>query len=172
MASHLSSYGSEKPEKFIGTSSKPSSIMTREQKDEKFALGRRGILVVFTLCVLTLMAALDGTSLSVALPVSTSILLSGSEAKSRVPDDCTSLEWNRDRSLLEWYLIPAQLDGYDTRTGGLDELSRELTTAQSSNQVLRPFPTSSAVVPWSFSPFYSSVSEPLSAPLQRISHIC
>lgn len=45
--------------------------MKRKKKDsDKFALGRRGILVFFTLSVLTLMAALDGTSLSVALPVS------------------------------------------------------------------------------------------------------
>lgn len=41
----------------------------KKSDDEKFALGRRGILVFFTLSVLTLMAALDGTSLSVALPV-------------------------------------------------------------------------------------------------------
>jgi len=41
----------------------------KKNDDDKFALGRRGILVFFTLSVLTLMAALDGTSLSVALPV-------------------------------------------------------------------------------------------------------
>ncbi|KAJ5475214.1 hypothetical protein N7539_008280 [Penicillium diatomitis] len=35
----------------------------------KFALSRRGQLAFFTLAVLTLMAALDGTSLSVALPI-------------------------------------------------------------------------------------------------------
>lgn len=69
MASILSSYGSEKPDQTVGGSSKPSSTMT-EQKDEKFVLGRKGFLVFFTLAVLTLMAALDGTSLSVALPVS------------------------------------------------------------------------------------------------------
>lgn len=34
-----------------------------------FSLGKRGILVFFTLSVLTLMVALDGTSISVALPV-------------------------------------------------------------------------------------------------------
>lgn len=51
--------------------------MTREQKYEKFALGKRGILVFFTLSVLTLMAALDGTSLSVALPVGTLRLFTG-----------------------------------------------------------------------------------------------
>lgn len=71
MASNLSSYGSEKAGHPPGASSKPSSTMTREQKDEKFALGKKGILVFFTLSVLTLMAALDGTSLSVALPVCT-----------------------------------------------------------------------------------------------------
>ncbi|KAJ5817266.1 Major facilitator superfamily domain general substrate transporter [Penicillium robsamsonii] len=50
--------------------SRASSDVQRKRKvdDEKFALGRRGILVFFTLSVLTLMAALDGTSLSVALP--------------------------------------------------------------------------------------------------------
>ncbi|KAJ5153747.1 uncharacterized protein N7500_009186 [Penicillium coprophilum] len=50
--------------------SRASSDIKRRKKvdDEKFALGRRGILVFFTLSVLTLMAALDGTSLSVALP--------------------------------------------------------------------------------------------------------
>ncbi|KAJ5371734.1 hypothetical protein N7517_003740 [Penicillium concentricum] len=50
--------------------SRASSDIKRKRKvdDEKFALGRRGILVFFTLSVLTLMAALDGTSLSVALP--------------------------------------------------------------------------------------------------------
>lgn len=64
--------GSEKPDP-TGTISNPSSIIARDQdsdiKNEKFALGRRGQLVFFTLAVLTLMAALDGTSLSVALPV-------------------------------------------------------------------------------------------------------
>ncbi|KAJ5520953.1 Major facilitator superfamily domain general substrate transporter, partial [Penicillium fimorum] len=50
--------------------SRASSDVKRRRKvdDEKFDLGRRGILVFFTLSVLTLMAALDGTSLSVALP--------------------------------------------------------------------------------------------------------
>ncbi|CAP79873.1 putative transporter [Penicillium chrysogenum] len=52
------------------TMSRASTAVKRKRKvdDEKFALGRRGILVFFTLSVLTLMAALDGTSLSVALP--------------------------------------------------------------------------------------------------------
>ncbi|KAJ5424556.1 Major facilitator superfamily domain general substrate transporter [Penicillium cf. griseofulvum] len=50
--------------------SRASSYVKRKGKvdNEKFTLGRRGILVFFTLSVLTLMAALDGTSLSVALP--------------------------------------------------------------------------------------------------------
>ena len=54
------------------TMSRASTAVKRKSKvhDEKFALGRRGTLVFFTLSVLTLMAALDGTSLSVALPVS------------------------------------------------------------------------------------------------------
>jgi hypothetical protein len=37
---------------------------------EEFTLGKRGKLAFFTLSVLTLMVALDGTSISVALPVS------------------------------------------------------------------------------------------------------
>ncbi|KAL2829452.1 major facilitator superfamily domain-containing protein [Aspergillus cavernicola] len=40
------------------------------ERDE-FVLGRRGILAFFTLSVLTLMVALDGTSISVALPIIT-----------------------------------------------------------------------------------------------------
>ena len=36
---------------------------------KEFVLGTRGALAFFTLAVLALMAALDGTSLSVALPV-------------------------------------------------------------------------------------------------------
>lgn len=76
MASKLSSQVSEKPGPLRSAGSKPSSTLTVDDKDEKFALGRRGILVIFTLCVLTLMAALDGTSLSVALPVSWSPMVS------------------------------------------------------------------------------------------------
>ncbi|KAL4922005.1 major facilitator superfamily domain-containing protein [Aspergillus aurantiobrunneus] len=38
---------------------------------DEFKLGKRGILAFFTLSVLTLMVALDGTSLSVALPIIT-----------------------------------------------------------------------------------------------------
>lgn len=69
------SYGSEKGEHPLSQVSRPPSTPTNdvepdEEDDENFALGRRGVLVVLTLCVLTLMAALDGTSLSVALPVS------------------------------------------------------------------------------------------------------
>ncbi|KAJ5085231.1 hypothetical protein N7532_010002 [Penicillium argentinense] len=40
-----------------------------ETLDSGFVLERKGILVIFTLCVLALMAALDGTSISVALPI-------------------------------------------------------------------------------------------------------
>lgn len=66
-----SSYGSEKPEHTIGATSRPSSIMSNNQLSKKnFSLDWTGRVVIFTLCVLTLMAALDGTSLSVALPVS------------------------------------------------------------------------------------------------------
>lgn len=49
--------------------SQPSSIKN-ENTSEDFKLGTRGALVFFTLAILTLMAALDGTSISVALPVS------------------------------------------------------------------------------------------------------
>ncbi|KAL4736684.1 major facilitator superfamily domain-containing protein [Aspergillus similis] len=38
---------------------------------DEFVLGRRGIMAFFTLSVLTLMVALDGTSISVALPIIT-----------------------------------------------------------------------------------------------------
>ncbi|KAL4862189.1 hypothetical protein BDV12DRAFT_179117 [Aspergillus spectabilis] len=38
---------------------------------DEFVLGKRGILAFFTLSVLTLMVALDGTSISVALPIIT-----------------------------------------------------------------------------------------------------
>ncbi|KAL4782634.1 major facilitator superfamily domain-containing protein [Aspergillus varians] len=48
------------------TTPKPGTPETDE-----FALGRRGILAFFTLSVLTLMVALDGTSISVALPIIT-----------------------------------------------------------------------------------------------------
>lgn len=60
------------------TMSRASTAVKRKRKvdNERFALGRRGILVFFTLSVLTLMAALDGTSLSVALPVSDSTTVS------------------------------------------------------------------------------------------------
>ncbi|KAJ5591937.1 uncharacterized protein N7459_002306 [Penicillium hispanicum] len=66
---NLSSYGAEKPEPTLRSTSKPSSTMSNDQQPEqKFSLDWRGRVVIFTLCVLTLMAALDGTSLSVALP--------------------------------------------------------------------------------------------------------
>jgi hypothetical protein len=45
-----------------------------ESNEKDFTLSRRGVLVFVTLAVLELMAALDGTSLSVALPVWTSLL--------------------------------------------------------------------------------------------------
>lgn len=47
----------------------PAVSAKESSPQEEFALGRRGILVFFTLAVLTLMVALDGTSISVALPV-------------------------------------------------------------------------------------------------------
>ncbi|KAJ5463669.1 hypothetical protein N7475_008613 [Penicillium sp. IBT 31633x] len=52
------------------TVSRPSSDIKRKRNvdDERFSLGRRGLLVFVTLSLLMLMAALDGTSLSVALP--------------------------------------------------------------------------------------------------------
>lgn len=90
MASIRSSYGSEKPDQPVGGSSTPSSTMA-EQKDEKFVLGSKGFLVFFTLAVLTLMAALDGTSLSVALPVS--FILRHIIPADISKDYSTSLEW-------------------------------------------------------------------------------
>lgn len=45
-------------------------------KGEEFKLSRRAMMIFFTLAVLTLMAALDGTSLSVALPVCSTSYLS------------------------------------------------------------------------------------------------
>ncbi|KAI2785979.1 hypothetical protein POX_h09744 [Penicillium oxalicum] len=55
------------------TISNPDSVISRDPDEDtqrpKFALSRRGQLAFFTLAVLTLMAALDGTSLSVALPI-------------------------------------------------------------------------------------------------------
>ncbi|KAL4953502.1 major facilitator superfamily domain-containing protein [Aspergillus filifer] len=47
----------------------PNSKTTPDM--DEFVLGRRGILAFFTLSVLALMVALDGTSLSVALPIMT-----------------------------------------------------------------------------------------------------
>ncbi|KAJ5762951.1 hypothetical protein N7533_001632 [Penicillium manginii] len=74
MASEPPNPAAEKPESPPHTNSlrrhaSAESDDTQINPDEKFALGRKGILVVFTLCVLTLMAALDGTSISVALPI-------------------------------------------------------------------------------------------------------
>ncbi|KAJ5708544.1 hypothetical protein N7488_008345 [Penicillium malachiteum] len=64
-----STHGSEKPGHRSNPNSRPSSISTvGNPPDDKFEIGKRGQLVFFTLAVLTLMAALDGTSLSVALP--------------------------------------------------------------------------------------------------------
>lgn len=40
-----------------------------DPEEERFILSRHAILIFLTLAVLTLMAALDGTSISVALPV-------------------------------------------------------------------------------------------------------
>lgn len=69
---NTSTYGSEKPD-IVNKNSRPSSIMSSEtavkEPEEDFQLSKRGRFVVLTLAVLTLMAALDGTSLSVALPV-------------------------------------------------------------------------------------------------------
>jgi hypothetical protein len=46
-----------------------SSTVSAQDPDENFTLGMRGTLIFVILAVLTLMAALDGTSISVALPV-------------------------------------------------------------------------------------------------------
>ncbi|KAH3393315.1 hypothetical protein KXW79_002947 [Aspergillus fumigatus] len=49
----------------------PNGIKGRTPGLPDFTLGRRGVLAFFTLSVLTLMVALDGTSISVALPTIT-----------------------------------------------------------------------------------------------------
>ncbi|KAJ5222929.1 uncharacterized protein N7469_009169 [Penicillium citrinum] len=67
---YSSSGKTESPSHALTLHRHPSVASDETRTEEKFALGRRGILVVFTLCVLTLMAALDGTSISVALPPS------------------------------------------------------------------------------------------------------
>jgi hypothetical protein len=62
------------PENAIDTSnqlsSASSSTVSAQDPDKDFTLGTRGTLIFVILAVLTLMAALDGTSISVALPVS------------------------------------------------------------------------------------------------------
>jgi hypothetical protein len=91
--------------------SRASSYVKRKRKvdNDKFALGRRGILVFFTLSVLTLMAALDGTSLSVALPVSASA--SGSMYSSLPAlGTCKRTQWNGHRGILEWNFVPVVLN--------------------------------------------------------------
>lgn len=40
-----------------------------QESSEEFSLGRKGTIIFFALTILTLMVALDGTSISVALPV-------------------------------------------------------------------------------------------------------
>jgi hypothetical protein len=94
--------GLEKPDP-TSAMSNPGSTVARDQEDsdgkaEKFALGRRGQLVFFTLAVLTLMAALDGTSLSVALPVSlpdySNLLIRTILEANLDEDNCQGLEWH------------------------------------------------------------------------------
>ncbi|KAJ5198558.1 major facilitator superfamily domain-containing protein [Penicillium cinerascens] len=50
-------------------SSASSSTVSAQDPDENFTLSKRGTLIFVILAVLTLMAALDGTSISVALPI-------------------------------------------------------------------------------------------------------
>jgi hypothetical protein len=50
-------------------SSTSSTTVSAHDPDENFSLGMRGRFIFGILAVLTLMAALDGTSISVALPV-------------------------------------------------------------------------------------------------------
>ncbi|KAJ5238343.1 hypothetical protein N7468_002962 [Penicillium chermesinum] len=73
MPSTRSSYKSESAHhSSLTTTTRSSTKLSRKKNDndqgEKFELGWRGVLAFFTLAVLALMAALDGTSLSVALP--------------------------------------------------------------------------------------------------------
>ncbi|KAL3481047.1 major facilitator superfamily domain-containing protein [Aspergillus californicus] len=61
--------GTDSPDDIIGQSEVNTKARTPEM--DEFKLGKRGILAFFTLSVLTLMVALDGTSISVALPIIT-----------------------------------------------------------------------------------------------------
>ena len=112
---------------------RPPSTYSKDEKDEKFALGRKGILVVLTLCVLTLMAALDGTSLSVALPVSEQIpyTLWLNVYIDFLLDHGGGITWNGHRGLLEWNFIPALLDWYDSHI-------RLQATSTDSSTVFQP----------------------------------
>ncbi|KAJ5834969.1 major facilitator superfamily domain-containing protein [Penicillium robsamsonii] len=51
------------------TASTSSSTISVQDSDQDFRLGMRGTMIFVILAVLTLMAALDGTSISVALPI-------------------------------------------------------------------------------------------------------
>lgn len=68
--------GEKAPEDAEGTNGTPESTQAsstgsfKEDDAETFKLPTRSWLVFLTLAVLTLMVALDGTSISVALPVS------------------------------------------------------------------------------------------------------
>ncbi|KAL2865207.1 major facilitator superfamily-domain-containing protein [Aspergillus lucknowensis] len=55
----------------VASSGQATPVPKNEAVETEFRLGRRGILVFLTLTVLTLMVALDGTSISVALPIIT-----------------------------------------------------------------------------------------------------
>jgi hypothetical protein len=61
--------GAQEPSGASSMSSSQLNSPEDKADEDDFTLSNRGKLVFVTLAVLTLMAALDGTSLSVALPV-------------------------------------------------------------------------------------------------------
>ena len=75
----------------------------------EFSLGKRGILVFFTLSVLTLMVALDGTSISVALPVRIfRVKCMGSDLF--MQDYLERPQWVSHRGILERHRVSTVLD--------------------------------------------------------------
>lgn len=76
-----------------------------------FVLGKRGTLAFFTLSVLTLMVAIDGTSISVALPVCPQpIQVYKYTSKLSCIDHHKRPQRNSNRGLLERNLVSALLD--------------------------------------------------------------
>lgn len=99
---------SDEPASTTGGTTRPISILSSQHDasikpaDDSFSISLRGKLVFFTLAVLTLMAALDGTSLSVALPVSYLSHSCVKKPKLTSSDHLQRFEWNGHRGFLEW----------------------------------------------------------------------